>query len=301
MDIATHAMAGTIIALPFLPAAPWSATCFIFGSVLPDADTLSRMFGKIAFVRWHQTYTHSLPIIVITAGLLSIGVRWIGTDEGYAPLAFAVGMIGHVAMDATNTYGVALFAPFNGKRRCLEWLFFIDGVVVAISILCLPAVLIASRYARSNIAIAFSMGYGGFLVFYWLFRYVLHRRAVGFLPAELGRVIPSAMVPWRFLGYARAGDKVQLFEIEAIGGKRKDLGELRIFDAQYRSLLNDVVEYNLMKKLSAGYFAVNMVEDEGKMKLECRDLRIRNFGGEFGRLELWFDACGKLERKRFHV
>jgi membrane-bound metal-dependent hydrolase YbcI (DUF457 family) len=301
MDIATHAMAGTVIALPFLPTAPWSATCFIFGSVLPDTDALSRVFGKMAFLRWHQTYTHSLPIILLTTAFLWLGLRGMGVDEVYAPLAFGAGMMLHVFMDATNTYGVALLAPFSRRRFCTEWLFFIDGTVGAVSITCFAAVLIASKDGRPDWVVRISLGYDGFLVLYWLFRCFLYRRAVQVLPRGVRGVVPSAMVPWHFFGYALSEEKAQLFNLDAISGAIQDLGSRPVLDLEYEKLLKEIAEYRLMKELSPGYTVVDAQEQDGKTRLDCQDLRIRNFGGKFGRLELFFDANGKLERKEFHV
>ena len=42
-------------------------------------------------------------------------------------------MLLHSLMDATNTYGVALLVPLSRKRCCTEWVFFIDGVMIAVS------------------------------------------------------------------------------------------------------------------------------------------------------------------------
>jgi membrane-bound metal-dependent hydrolase YbcI (DUF457 family) len=301
MDIATHAMAGTIIAIPFLPTAPLSATCFIFGSVLPDTDAFSRLFGKVAFLRWHQTYTHSLPIIFLASAFFWLSAQWMEINEVYAPLAFGAGMILHVLMDATNTYGVALFAPISRKRICVEWLFFIDGIVVTVSIACLTTIFVCLNYGQSTWVAAVSIIYDCFLVLYWLFRGLLYRRAVRFLPYGIRRLIPSALVPWHLSGYALCENEVQLFELNAIAGTTNHLGTLPIFDLQYKNLLTDVVEYNLMRELSSGYYVVSVIERDGKTEMDCRDLRTRNFGGEFGRLELFFGAGGKLERKIFHV
>ena len=43
---------------------------FIFGSVLPDVDSLSRLFGKVAFLRWHQTCTHSIPVVISATAII---------------------------------------------------------------------------------------------------------------------------------------------------------------------------------------------------------------------------------------
>ena len=70
MDVVTHTVAGAIIASPMFSTSPLTAGCFVLGSVLPDADSLGRVFGKAPFIRWHQTYTHSLPVIVVLTMLI---------------------------------------------------------------------------------------------------------------------------------------------------------------------------------------------------------------------------------------
>ncbi len=61
MDIVTHGVMGVVIAAPFAVNHPEAAAAFMMGSVLPDADALSRVGGKRNFLKCHQTYTHSLP------------------------------------------------------------------------------------------------------------------------------------------------------------------------------------------------------------------------------------------------
>jgi membrane-bound metal-dependent hydrolase YbcI (DUF457 family) len=300
MDILTHAIAGTIIAAPFLPAAPLTASCFILGSVVPDADALSRVFGKVAFLRWHQTYTHSLPLLLVTTVFLWILVRWLESDETWAPVALGAGTLLHVAMDATNTYGVALLAPFSRRRYCTEWIFFVDAAVVAVNMVCLAVVLIQS-YCGQPSSLNAPAAYGCFLVGYWTLRGVLYRRAIHLAPPGTRSLIPSAMIPWRFLGYSLHGEVARLFALSISCGVIRDLVTQQTFDSKYESLLNGVVEYKLMRELSPGYCTVEATEHDGTIELVCRDLRIRNFGGHFGRLDLTFGVNGKVERKVFHV
>ncbi|MCZ6688137.1 MAG: metal-dependent hydrolase [Planctomycetota bacterium] len=131
MDIVTHGMMGVIVASPFMPSYPIAASCFMMGSVLPDLDALSRVLGRRAFLKSHQTYTHAIPIILLMGGVCWAGFRWTGIRAPFAPAALVLGMLFHVALDVTNTYGITLFAPFSGRRFCLEWVFFIDAFVLA--------------------------------------------------------------------------------------------------------------------------------------------------------------------------
>lgn len=300
MDIVTHAMAGTIIASPFLSTAPISASCFILGSVLPDTDALSRMFGKVAFLRWHQTYTHSLPIIFsITILLWSLG-NWFSIAEAWAPIALGAGLLLHALMDATNTYGVALMAPFSRRRCCTEWVFFIDGIVIAVSAVCLAVVLI-HRHDAQDVSLTVSVVYGSFLAAYWTLRGLLHWRAGGLAPPDTLSLIPAATIPWRFFGCAMHDDVANLFNLSLFKGEPEDLVACPTFDSKFENLLKGITEYRLMRELSPGYCTVEATEHHAKTQLVCRDLRIRNFGGRFGLLDLTFDAQGRLERKIFHV
>ncbi len=136
MDIVTHAMMGTIAASPFLESHPEAATAFVFGSVLPDLDVLSRLFGRRAFLRYHQTTSHALPVIAAIGLVGCVGLWLWGSAYPYAALALALGMAFHSLLDWTNTYGITLLAPFTRRRFCREWVFFIDGVVLACERCC---------------------------------------------------------------------------------------------------------------------------------------------------------------------
>ncbi|HZZ71146.1 MAG TPA: metal-dependent hydrolase [Pirellulales bacterium] len=300
MDIVTHTMVGTILAAPLLPGSPLTGICFVLGSVLPDTDALSRLFGKNAFLRWHQTYTHSVPLIVAFTVVVWIIISRLGIYEIGVPIAIGAGRLLHALMDATNTYGVALFAPFSSRRFCSEWVFFIDATVIAVSMGCLLFVFLElNRQPRWLWAIA--IGYGIFLVGYWIIRWLIHRRAARLAPPATRSLIPSALLPWCFFGLSTTDDCAEVFALDAIAGAVTPAATYRLFDSPYSTWLNCVHEYGLMRSLSKGYFAVEATESSETIAIVCRDLRIRNFGGVFGRLELTFDRAGKLLGKVFHV
>ena len=64
MDIATHAMTGVILSAPWMTSHPLAASCFMLGSVAPDLDCLTRVFGASRFLKIHQSLSHSLPSLL---------------------------------------------------------------------------------------------------------------------------------------------------------------------------------------------------------------------------------------------
>ena len=93
VDIVTHAMMGVVVASPALTHHPIAAGCFMFGSVLPDLDALSRVFGKRAFLKSHQTYSHALPVIAVIGLLAGVALWPTSMWDPWAPLALVAGMV----------------------------------------------------------------------------------------------------------------------------------------------------------------------------------------------------------------
>jgi len=300
MDIVTHAMSGLIIAAPLAPTAPLSASAFLLGSVVPDIDMLVRCFGKLRFLRSHQTYTHALPVIVLAAVLCWPVLGWLGADEPWAPLVLAAGLIVHSLMDMTNTYGVALFAPLGRRRFNLDWIFFIDAPLMAASVLALvPTVL--SLWGAWPVRAWPAIAYGGFLAAYWPVRWAIRRRAWRLSPEGTRSLVPSSLTPWRFHGLAVAGQRARLFDLNAVTGAIANDSERPLFDRRYQPWLEKVAEYRLMRDLSVGYYASDACQQDGEMTILCADLRTRNFGGRYGMLEMTFDSQGNVRRKLLHV
>ena len=132
MDIVTHAMVGGIIGFPLIPIAPAFAGGFIIGSVFPDLDAFSRCFGKKAFLQFHQSYTHSIPMIAFVVCLSVVIMKYTLPLLVMFPVGIGVGMIGHALLDLTNTYGIRILYPFSNKRFSFEWMFFVDSLVITL-------------------------------------------------------------------------------------------------------------------------------------------------------------------------
>lgn len=300
MDVVTHGMMGVIVASPFISSHPIPASCFLFGTVLPDLDALGRLFGKRAFLQAHQTYSHSIPII-LALGLL--GWALLPGEEfrtPWAPAALVLGMVLHSLLDVTNTYGITLLAPFSRRRFSTDWVFFIDATVIAVTI---PTLLyVGWRWNRSGEAgWVVQALYVAILLAYWTGKVLLRNRARRLAPGGTRTLLPSALTPWQFLGYAREGSRATLFRVSAIDGALSLQESREIHDDEWHRRLAEIPEFRVMRGLSPAYHVVEARETAQGTRLACQDLRTRNFHTRFGELEVVLDSEGAVVEKTFHV
>ncbi len=278
MDVVTHAMSGFVLASPFMTTQPAAASTFMLASVAPDLDVLSRLLGKRAFLKAHQTWSHALPLIALAGGALLLV-----TDLPPAvPVALVAGMALHVLLDWTNTYGITLWVPFTRRRSCGEWVFFIDGFVLVLS--AAATVIVALTWPAPSWPAA---TYGALLLAYIAAKGWLRRRALGRCPPGTLALLPSVLFPRRWFGCRREGDRVWLFRVD---GDVREEGTVEVLpDDDVR----DVPEFRIMRELSPAYHAV---ERDGE-RVICRDLRTRHFGARFGTLQVRLEPDGpRVER-----
>jgi inner membrane protein len=137
--------------------------CLTVGSNLPDVDILYTTFARdpLAYVLHHRGYTHTVLGALVAAALLwggcllwlrHRGLRASAGEVAWIAAATVIGVLLHLAMDYTNSYGVHPFWPFyNG------WVYG-DSVYILEPLLWLAAVplifLRQTRVARLLVAIA---------------------------------------------------------------------------------------------------------------------------------------------------
>ncbi|MCE9553367.1 MAG: metal-dependent hydrolase [Planctomycetes bacterium] len=298
MDIVTHAMMGAIVASPLVASQPLAAAAFMLGSALPDLDAVSRIFGKRAFLAAHQTFTHALPVIALLGGACWIVLAMAGIEAPWIAAALMLGMMFHSLLDATNTYGITLWAPFTLRRYCTEWIFFIDAVVISVTGVTLAWIAWRWRNAGPPGWMVPAVYVAG-MAAYWIVRVMLRRRAMRFAPAGTIALIPSALTPWLFFGCAQRGTAIETFLITA-SGRMRDARTWPTYDDSWPQL-QTLPEYLLMKRVSNAFHVVVVDRAGDRTKLTCKDLRTRNFGARFGDLEVVVNAAGAVVERRFHV
>lgn len=283
MDIPTHALMGAVVVRGFFPELGDEALCFVVGSVAPDVDLLCRFFaGKHMSLRFHQTYTHALPVIFLVGAVPALLLWLAGSPWCWYPVAFALGAAFHSFLDITNTYGLMLFAPFSKRRFCMEWLFALD-MTVTVSTLATLLVLECVPPDTGRWLVA---GYVAVMVLYWLLHAALARRARYLVPAGTVSVIPSAFVPWRFLCCRKEGREAVTFQLDALRGRVQREQRWPLLDAQYAERLGVLPEYQAMRGLSPLYHVVHEEAALHGTVVTCRDLRILNFNTRFGELKV---------------
>ena len=299
MDILTHACIGLIAAAPVLNSHPELALAMVAGSVLPDLDALSRLFGKRAFLRSHQTWSHALPVQLLVSVVAGFAAQRLDTQGMLVATGLFAGFALHTLLDFSNTLGVTLLAPFSCRRFCTETIFFIDGLVLAITLVA--AVITLGPYMRNGeMSWLCAEIYFGTLASYFTAKGVLRYRARRPAPEAIS-IMPSALWPWRFLAISRHQEYIQLDQINAITGTRLMLQRVNILDDTYAPLLTCLPEIALMRDLSPAYHIVNSTKTGDGIRLLCRDLRTRNFKTTFGDLEVLLDVNQNIIRTQFHV
>jgi|GEM_PF-2176793 membrane-bound metal-dependent hydrolase YbcI (DUF457 family) len=301
MDIVTHALMGVAVAGPCLITAPAASAGFILGSVLPDLDAFSRIFGKKSFLTWHQTFTHSLGAM-LTVAMLGFICLTIQSEIAYAFFGISAGMLFHSLLDYTNTFGVKLCFPFSQRRQCLEWVFFIDAVTIILTALML-AILGWSFTTESGPSIWQTVIYLVLLISYFLWKGWLRTRAIQKIGMQVESLIPSAFLPWRFMGYRRLDpSQAQLIDFNVLWGSITKEENITILDEQWQATLASSSYFLTMRQLSIGYHIVSdNLKDDGNHVIRCRDLRTRNFGTTFGELDIIVTPTGEIVSQILNV
>ncbi|BBM87845.1 metal-dependent hydrolase [Candidatus Uabimicrobium amorphum] len=293
MDIVTHAMLGSIIGLPFVYTSPVIASGFIIGSTLPDIDAFSRVFGKYNFLKFHQTYTHSVPLIAVTACVVSVILSVAFPLLTFLPIGIALGMIFHALLDLTNTYGIKILVPFSQKRIAYEWMFFIDAPTIA---LC--AVYITFIFTKLPDEIARSTSYTFCAIFLvmCILRAYGRKMAQKYAPANTLSLIPSAFIPWIYFGSLQDEKEVTTFKLSLLSKKVYDKKCIKIYDCDFPQIVAHR-DFQVMHSLSPLYHVVEVVDN----MIICRDLRTRNFNTNFGRLDVVVDQEKNIVKTTLNV
>jgi len=138
MDTASHwlfgaTLTGFAMTDPALGAHPERLAATMVALVVcshaPDFDAIARLGGKSAYLRWHRGATHSIPAIFAWPTVVALPyLLAFGADAAAVHLYFwgLAAVAWHVALDATNGYGVQCLRPFTRRWVRLDALTIWD-------------------------------------------------------------------------------------------------------------------------------------------------------------------------------
>ena len=145
MDVATHALASLTLARAIVPRAPrmsWAVA--ILAGTVADLDFISAYFGPSAYFAWHRTYLHSIFVSLFISAAISLLYRILAPkpmEQRFTFLAaFLTAVLAqclHLAMDACQWQGLALFWPFSARRVSADWLATVDPWILAVLVAAL--------------------------------------------------------------------------------------------------------------------------------------------------------------------
>jgi inner membrane protein len=138
MDPLTHVATGVICSqlLPG-PSRWWAAAAGAIFAVLPDLDYFYIFWDRLAFIRFHRGFTHSLLALILFALAGALVGRVLGGPRWFKPL-FLLGVVvvgSHLLLDLATSYGTQLLSPFSRQRFALDWIFIIDPYFTALLII----------------------------------------------------------------------------------------------------------------------------------------------------------------------
>jgi len=170
VDNVTHALAGLVLAEATVavrrargeaPNESFRRAALIAGLVaaeLPDADLLYAGHagtGRLGYLLHHRGHTHTVVIGALLA-LLVWGVTALATRRRSAPndnrwllaLCLTATLVGHLALDWTNNYGVHPFWPVDDRWYYGDAVFIVEPWLWVVSI---PPLLLLARSAAMRV------------------------------------------------------------------------------------------------------------------------------------------------------
>lgn len=211
MDNITHTLTALALARCGLGRlTPRGTLLLLIAANIPDLDMLSLFGGMLKNLEIHRGYTHSLfcsPAMALLSVLLAWSLGRRRPRWGMALLVAWVGVLSHLALDCTNSYGVRLWLPFSSTWVYGDINHLFDVVILVVLVVAALWPLLARlvsdeigerKTARPGMAI-FALA---FFVVYDGARFVLHARAV----AELESRLYEEQVPLRVAAMPQAAN-----------------------------------------------------------------------------------------------
>ncbi len=158
MDPVTHTVAGLAISrLIPTPVRKWGLVAGAVFALLPDVDFLWIFFDRLAYIRYHRGFTHSLLALSVFAGLGALLARRLGGPRWFRPvLGLGVAVLAsHLLLDVATSYGTQILSPFSRQKFALDWLFIIDPYLTLLLLIGAAGAVVIP--ARGRLLAAFSL------------------------------------------------------------------------------------------------------------------------------------------------
>ncbi len=227
MDPLTHVTSGLLLSqlLPG-PSRAWSALAGVILSLLADLDYLLVYQDRLAFLRHHRGFTHSLLAVPLFALLVAGVGQALGGPRWFRPLFFmGLAVLGlHVLLDLATSYGTQILNPLSSRKYTLDWLFIVDLYLSTLMTVGVAAALLSPGWGRQLAALCLALAGSYFLVCGWYHHQALDLARQVF-KAEAARGAGLAALPqpfscrrWQLLAAAPGEVKQALVQLPVFPG-----------------------------------------------------------------------------------
>ncbi|MBI4903783.1 MAG: metal-dependent hydrolase [Acidobacteria bacterium] len=294
MDNLTHSLTGLMLSRMGLNRwCPRSTPILVLSANISDVDVVTRFAGSLTYLDYHRGWTHSFVVIPLLAVFVVAIVRLAGRK----PLPWmrgivvaCIGLLSHVLMDWTNTYGIRFLLPFSDAMPRLDITHVVDLWIWAVLLLAVLGPLL-SGLVSGEIGAKKSTGRGAavfaltLVLLYTGLRSTLHQRAVETVSSHLyeGRTprrveaYPHFANPWAWNTVVDIGDAYVLQRISLLG-EYDPMGGKLYYQTRSSAALDAAHATDTMKRYlrfaQTVFFRVTPVEKpEGGVQVEAFDLR----------------------------
>ena len=165
MDPITHGITGALLGKGFFADRRGRVSIFAatLGAVFPDIDTVADAISRdpLAIIKYHRGITHSFFGLPVFAAILAWLTRWAvrrlkieAPSWGVLTLCYGVGILSHILLDGTTSFGTRMLTPFSQKRVAWDLLFIIDLTLSSIVLLPQVTAWIYADRAKSRVRAA---------------------------------------------------------------------------------------------------------------------------------------------------
>jgi len=203
MDNLTHSLTGLILSRAGLNRLyPRADLVLIVAANIPDIDILTLARGPLYYFEQHRGITHSIAAVPVMALLPVFLACAAGRTMRGCAAAWEISMIGvlsHLLLDWTNTYGIRMFLPFSARWIHLDLNNLFDLIIWAVLLLAWLGPLVG-KLVSSEIGAKAGGGRGlaifalSFFLLYDCGRWLLHQRALEILSSRLYQDGPPTRV-----------------------------------------------------------------------------------------------------------
>ena len=125
MENLTHTLVGLFMARCGLEkTTARGAGMMMLAANMPDIDAVTWFGGTTTYLEFHRGITHTLLFMPVIAVLPMLLVR--AKFRWQTWLASMLGVLSHLLLDWTNSFGIPLLMPFSSRRWRLDLVNIVD-------------------------------------------------------------------------------------------------------------------------------------------------------------------------------